>query len=157
MSGASLRRVDLTRTEHGRFRATNARGGELLLGFGEDSDFTPVELLLAAIAGCSAIDVDFITGKRSEPAQFDVVATGDKIRDEFGNRLINLSLGFDVTFPDDEAGRAAERVLERSVRQSHDRLCIVTRTVEAPSPVAVSVRGVEVIRGSEAQAGVPPP
>jgi putative redox protein len=134
------RRVELSRVGHGRFRATNARGGELTLGYGQDADFTPVELLLAAIAGCSAIDVDFITGKRSTPSSFEVTAAGDKIRDEHGNRLVNLSLEFRVTFPPDEAGARAAAVLERSVHQSHDRLCTVSRTVELPSPIAVSVR-----------------
>jgi uncharacterized OsmC-like protein len=127
------------------------RGGELVLGHGEDAEFTPVELLLAAIAGCSAIDVDFITAKRSEPEQFDVVATGDKSRDQGGNRMVNLRLSFEVAFPDVESGAAAEAVLERSVRQSHDRLCIVSRTVELPSPVAVSIRGREVIGPVESQ------
>ncbi len=55
-----------------------------------DEEFTPVELFLAAIAGCGAIDVDFITAKRAEPATFEVSVTGDKVRDEDGNRLEDL-------------------------------------------------------------------
>jgi len=60
---------------------------------------------------------------------------GDKVRDEHGNRLTNLVLTFDIEFPDDEAGRAAYDVLPRAVRQSHDRLCTVSRTVELGTPV----------------------
>ncbi|MET1004798.1 MAG: OsmC family protein [Propionibacteriaceae bacterium] len=145
MSGDNARRVDLSWTGRARFRATNARGGTIELGTGEDTDFTPVELLLVAIAGCSAADVDLITGKRSDPASFEVVATGNKIRDDLGNRLVDLALDFQVRFPDDEGGQRAEQVLERSVRQSHDRLCTVTRTVEVGSPVSASIRGVQVI------------
>ena len=81
------RSVSLTRTSAGRFTATNARGGTLDFGSGEDEQFTPVELLLTAIAGCSAIDVDIFTSRRSEPEQFDVVAEGDKLRDEQGNHM----------------------------------------------------------------------
>ena len=55
----------------GRYKATNARGGVLPVGSGGDPDFTPVELLLAALAGCSAIDVDLITGKRAAATTFD--------------------------------------------------------------------------------------
>ncbi len=42
------------------------------MGEGDGADFTPVELLLAAIAGCSAIDVDYLTARRAEPDAFEV-------------------------------------------------------------------------------------
>ena len=136
MTDDTLRSIDLTRLEKGRYEATNTRGGTLVVGQGgTDESFSPVELLLVAIAGCSAIDVDFITAKRAEPARFDLRLTGDKIRDEQGYRMTNLRLTFDVEFPDDEAGRAAYDVLPRAVQQSHDRLCTVSRTVEVGSPV----------------------
>ena len=137
----SLRTVSLQRTEKGSYVATNLRGGSITVGSGEGSDFTPVELLLAAIAGCSAIDVDFITAKRSEPSTFAATASGDKINDEFGNRLVNLLLDFDVSFPDDDGGRQASAVLERSIRQSHDRLCTVGRTIEVGTPITAALQG----------------
>ncbi|GAA2094083.1 OsmC family protein [Microlunatus panaciterrae] len=141
MNPESLRRLDLTRLRRGHYLATNVRGGTLSIGSGDDAEFTPVELLLAAIAACSAIDVDFITSKRAEPERFEVRSTGHKIRDERGNRMVELAMDFDVLFGDDEDGRRAEEVLVRSVRQSHDRLCTVTRTLEMGEPVSVSVRG----------------
>jgi len=138
MTDESLRRVDLTRLSLGRFRATNAAGAVLELGEGDDV-FSPVELLLAAIAGCSASDVDHITVKRAEPTLFEATVTGDKIRDEQGNRMTNLKLELRVTFPDDEGGDAAREVLPRAARQSHDRLCTVSRTVETATPIEVSL------------------
>jgi putative redox protein len=136
MSDDTLRSIDLTRLEKGRYEATNSRGGRLVLGQGgADETFTPVELLLVAIAGCSAIDVDLITVKRSEPTRFRARMSGDKVRDEQGNRMTGLRLELDVAFPDDEGGRAAREVLPRAVRQSHDRLCTVSRTVEVGTPV----------------------
>ena len=144
MNDDTTRAVSLTRLSHGRYEAVNARGGTIAFSTDSEQTFTPVELFLASIAGCTAIDVDFITSKRSEPKRFDVVATGKKIRDTLGNRLADLLLDFQVEFPDDEAGKAAELVLARAVRQSHDRLCTVTRTVEVASPVAVRVRGADV-------------
>jgi putative redox protein len=144
VTDGQLRQVELHREGHARFRATNVRGGELTLGSGEDSDFTPVELLLVAIAGCTAIDVDLITGKRSAPEQFEVDASGVKIRDEHGIRMVDLAVDFRVRFPDTDAGRAAEAVLERAITASHDRICTVTRTVEVGSPVTASLRGTRV-------------
>ena len=64
MSDETLRTIALTKIGDARFKATNARGGETFMGTGgEDPDFTPVELLLAAIAGCSALDVEAITAE----------------------------------------------------------------------------------------------
>jgi putative redox protein len=140
MTEDSPRRIDMTRLAKGRYRVTNARGGTLTVGSGnEDDTFTPVELLLTAIAACSAADVDFITAKRAEPTGFSVTMTGDKIRDEQGNRLENLVLSFDIAFPEDEGGRAAAAVLPRAVRQSHDRLCTVSRTVEVGTPITARI------------------
>src|SRR3954467_3366705 len=104
MTDETLRSLDLTRIGEGRYKAVNVRGGVLPIGSGADPDFTPVELLLAAIAGCSAIDVDLITGKRAQPKSFDVHVEGDKIRDEGGNHLTNIRVVFDVRFPDGAEG-----------------------------------------------------
>jgi putative redox protein len=137
MDEETQRAVDLTRIAKGRYEARNARGGRLIFGSGGDDTFTPVELLLASIAGCTAADVDFITSKRSEPTRFNVRMSGDKIRDDLGNRVTNLVLSFDVGFPDDEGGNAAAEVFPRALQQSHDRLCTVSRTVEVGTPVTV--------------------
>ncbi|GAB3917431.1 osmotically inducible protein C [Microlunatus endophyticus] len=138
---ANQRTVSLQRQQKGRYLATNVRGGTISIGTGEDEDFTPVELLLAAIAGCSAVDVDFITGKRAEPQTFSATSSGTKTDDELGNRLTGLLLDFDVSFADDEGGRQAAAVLERAIKQSHDRLCTVGRTIEAGTPMTAALQG----------------
>ena len=132
---SSLRTVELTRIGTHRFKATNWRGGVLPIGDGGDPDFSPVELLLAAIAGCAALDVDYITLKRSEPEGFDVHVEGDKVRDADGNHLTNLRVVFDVSFPEGEAGDAARGVLQSAIEKSRDRICTVSRTVALPSPI----------------------
>ena len=132
----TLRSIDLTRIGEGRYKATNARGGVLPIGSGADPDFTPVELLLAALAGCGAIDVDLITGKRADAETFDATAVGHKVRDEQGSHLVGLSVTFDVTFPAGEAGDRARAVMPRTLGQIQDRLCTVGRTVALGEPVA---------------------
>lgn len=139
MSADVERSVEITRLSKGRYEAVNSRGGRLQVGSHGDETFTPVELLLTAIAACGAADVDFITSKRSEPSRFAVTMSADKIRDEHGNHLTNLELSFDVAFPDDEAGAAAASVLASAVKASHDRLCTVSRTVELGTPVGVRI------------------
>jgi uncharacterized OsmC-like protein len=142
MTDESLRSIEMSRLGKGRYVATNARGGQLVLGQGDES-FSPVELLLVAIAGCSAIDVDYIVSKRAEPVRFDLRMSGDKIRDDQGNRMTNLTLAFDIAFPDGEGGQAAYDVLPRAVQQSHDRLCTVSRTVEVGTPITTRIEGLQ--------------
>jgi putative redox protein len=132
----TLRSVRLTRIGEGRFKATNDRGGETFMGSGgDDPDFTPVELLLVAIAGCSAIDVDLITRKRAHSTSFEMVSEGHKVRDEQGNHLTGLRLTVDVRFPEGPEGDAARAVLPRAIAQSRDRLCTVSRTIQLGADV----------------------
>lgn len=132
----TLRTVDLSAMGEGRFKATNVRGGVLPLGSGDDPDFTPVELLLAALAGCGAVNIDGITGKRAPFTSFAARAEGHKVRDEQGSHLVSLTVTFDVDFPEGPGGDAAREVLPRTLRQIQDRLCTVGRTVEIGEPVA---------------------
>ena len=131
--------VTLDRIESGVYVARNARGGELRLGSDDGDTFTPVELLLAALAGCTAVDVDTVTGRRSEPDLFQARVDAEKVRDEGGNVLRDLRLTFTVTFPEGEAGDAARAALPRALQVSHDRSCTVSRTIESGTPVQVTV------------------
>jgi uncharacterized OsmC-like protein len=133
----TLRKVEIERLSLGRYRATNIRGGTVTIGDGDDTEFTPVELFLAALGGCGAADVDHITNKRAEPESFRVTVTGDKIRDDGGNRMTNLAVTFRITFPAD--ADAAREVLPRAVARSHDRLCTVSRTVQLGAPVEARI------------------
>jgi len=135
-SDDSWRGVELAKIGEGRYKATNPRGGVLPVGRGADPDFTPVELLLAAIAGCSAVDVELITGKRVGPERFDVAVEGHKVRDEDGHHLAGLRVSFDVAFPEGPDGDRARAMLPRALEQTRDRLCTVARTVQLPTPVS---------------------
>jgi uncharacterized OsmC-like protein len=139
MSDDTLRSVELERAGAGRFVVRTVRGGSIRVGTGDD-EFTPVELLLAAIGTCTATDVDVVTSRRAEPGEFSVRVTGDKVRDEAGgNRMVNLSVELTVTFPAGEGGDAAREELPRAVRRSHDRLCTVSRTVALGTPISTTI------------------
>lgn len=136
MSDDTLRSIELTKIGPARFKATNARGGETFFGVGgDDPDFTPVELLLAAIAGCSALDVEAITHKRAQSTTFSVRSEGHKVRDESGNHMTGLTVTFEVAFPEGEAGDRARAALPRAIEMSRDRLCSVSRTVQLGADV----------------------
>ncbi len=137
MTGQSHRWVTLDRLDEGVYLARNTRGGELRFGSKAGDAFTPVELLLAAIAGCSALDVDVVTGRRSAAESFGARVEAEVVRDDTGSILRDIVLTFQVTFPAGEAGDAARAVLPRAVTVSHDRTCTVSRTIEAGVPVDV--------------------
>lgn len=139
-TGPGHRRITLRRTGLGHYEALNVRGGTISLGSGESEDFTPVELLLVAIAGCSSVDVDHITSRRAEPLEFTAAAEGQKTStDERGNHLTDLEVTFTVRFPEGDAGDKAREMLPRAVQTSHDRLCSVSRTVQLGAPVEMKV------------------
>lgn len=131
-----VRRVELSKIGEHRFQAHNSRGGLLSVGEGEDPDFTPVELLLAGLAACGALDIDYITGKRAPFVAFRARSEGTKVRDEGGNHLVDIHVTYDVTFPEGEGGDAARDVLPGAIERSRDRLCTVGRTVTLGAPVA---------------------
>jgi YD repeat-containing protein len=133
-----LRQVTLTRDAQGRYTARNRRGGAISVSSGTD-ELSPVELLLAGIAACTAVDVDTVTSRRAEPDRFEVVVTADKVKDEHGNHLQDIHVSFRVRFPDGEGGDVARDMLPRLVQRSHDEWCTVSRTIELGEKITTTV------------------
>jgi putative redox protein len=138
-SGSTHRTLTVRRVASGRFAASNDRGGEIAFGTGDGTDFTPTELLLAAVGGCTAIDVDILTSRRAEPDSFEVAVDAEKIRDDEGNRLTDITVTYRIRFPATAQGDEARAILPDVVRKSHDRLCTVGRTIELRTPIATQI------------------
>lgn len=132
MSDAPTHEVTLHRLNTTHYEATNSRG--VTLEVGGEGNFSPVELLLAALAGCTAVDVDVMTSRRAEPEHFEVTASGRKVTDG-GNHMEDLTVTFRLRFPEGEDGDKARSRIEPAVRASHERDCTVSRTVELGTPV----------------------
>ncbi|MGH3150005.1 MAG: OsmC family protein [Streptosporangiaceae bacterium] len=133
------RGVRIERTGPTTYVAINDRGGRMTISQGQGTDFTPVDLLLAAIGGCTAVDVDLLTSRRAEPEHFEVLIDAEKMRDREGNHLTDLQVTFRVWFPEGEAGDRARAILPDVVKKSHDRLCTVSRTIELGTPIATRI------------------
>jgi len=133
------RSVRVERAAAGSYRAVNRRGTAIEIGTGDDAAFSPVELLLAAIGACGSVDLDLVTSRRTEPDRFTVTVRAEKVSDEAGNRLVDIVAVFDVAFPQGDAGDKARALTPRLLKQSHDRLCTVSRTVEAGTPVRIEL------------------
>ena len=135
----TLRYVELTRQRKARYVATNRRGGSIDVGEGDDAAFTPVELLLTALAACTAMDVDYIVGKRAEAESGWLRSSAHKVRDDAGNHLVDLKVILDLRYPGGAGGDAARTALPMAVQRSNDRLCTVGRTVQIGTPVLATL------------------
>ena len=132
------RRVTLARDSVGHYTVRNDRGGSITTSSGTD-ELSPVELLLAGIAACTAVDVDTVTTRRAEPDDFEIEVTADKVKDEHGNHLTDIEVTFRVRFPDGDGGDAARRILPSLVRRSHEEFCTVSRTVMLGADVTARI------------------
>lgn len=138
MADNTHRQVSIERIANSEYTVTNERGGQITVG-GGGTEFAPVELLLAAIGTCTAIDVDILTSRRAEPDSFRIGVGAEKVRDADGNHLSGITVTFRITFPDSEDGDEARAILPDVVKRSHDRLCTVSRTIELGTPVSPKI------------------
>lgn len=135
-SNARSVRLDLV---DGTLVVRNDRAGVLELGVGDDERFSPVELLLAAIGGCSGLDVQALISRRCPPESLTIRVDGSKVRDSTGNHLDDIGLTFSVAFPEGEPGDAGREALARVVARTNERVCVVSRTVQRPTAVGVQI------------------
>ena len=133
-----LRTVTLTRDSVGHYTVRNNRGGSITTSSSTD-ELSPVELLLAGIAGCTAVDVDAVTSRRAEPESFEIVVTADKVKDDQGNHLQDINVSFRIRFPEGDGGDAARKILPDMVRRSHEEFCTVSRTVMLGAEVTAHI------------------
>ena len=129
----NYRLTKIERIDRLRYRAYGANGATLEFGVGEGL-LTPVELLLAAIAGCSSVDAG--TSRRSTPEVFEVLASALKQTEDGAVRLDDVEVDFDVRFPEDEQGAKAQKMVDRLIQLSEQKDCTVSRTVEHPTNVS---------------------
>lgn len=125
----SPRSITLTRTAEGVYVARNDAGAELTFGYRVDGGFSAVELLLVAIAGCSATDVDMMTSRRAEPTTFEVTVNADKVGGSTPAIMRNIDVAFDVRFPAGDDGDKARARVPAALNSAEERTCTVSRTV----------------------------
>jgi uncharacterized OsmC-like protein len=114
----------------GTMSALNTRGGELPIGTGWDGQrFNPIEMLLAAIGGCAAIDFTTVLARRGHPLSgLEIEVRGRRASDE---RLEAIEVFYEL--PNDAA--ISDEDIEVARRLTADVLCTVSRTVQHSSPI----------------------
>lgn len=128
--------VEVTRTGQHTFTATNPRGGEVAIGREDAPDaFTPGELLLAAIAACSAVTSENLLVRRlGEDAKVTVHADRTKVPED-KHKFASVQVSFDV----DLSGVEDDGKLVDAVQRAIEKYCTVSRSVEEGTPIELSL------------------
>lgn len=121
--------VTLSRLSGQSYEVKNAAGasaridGPPKLG-GTDAGMRPMEMVLAALASCSAVDIVMILEQQKEPLDgLDIEVTGTRA-DAVPAVFTDIHLRVRMT------GGVSERKAERAVKLSAEKYCSVARMLE---------------------------
>jgi putative redox protein len=101
---------------------------------GHNTGFRPMQLLLAAVGGCSAIDVVLILKKQKQVIEsFEVEVEGEKEKVEQHSIWKTVVLHFKIK------GQVELEKAERAVKISIEKYCSVSKTLEPTAKINYKV------------------
>lgn len=131
----SIKRID----EDFNMKAVNEEGASLLMDASPDigghgKGLRPMQLLLSALGGCSAIDVILILKKQKQNIEsFEIEVDGDREKTGDVSLFKNIVLHFKIK------GKVDKDKAERAVQLSVDKYCSVAKTLEATAKITYKV------------------
>lgn len=100
---------------------------------GLEGGFSPMQLLLAGVGGCSAIDIIGILEKQKQDLQdLKVEVDGDRQSKGTYSEFTTIHINYIFT------GDLDEKKVERAINLSLDKYCSVTKTLEKTSDITHS-------------------
>jgi len=121
-----------------RFVATDSMGHSIVMDAsrqvgGEGSGFSPLQLLLAALGGCTGIDiVDLMRKQRQKVDNLEIVVSGERV-EEPPRVYKDIHVEYRVKGKD-----VKEEAVQRAIRLSEDKYCSVGAMLEAKAKVTSS-------------------
>ena len=101
---------------------------------GQNKGFRPMQLLLAAIGGCGAIDIITILKKQRQVIEsFNIEVTGQREDVESHSLYRKIHIHFKLT------GKIEKEKAERAVQLSVGKYCSVAKTLESTAKVTFDV------------------
>ncbi len=116
--------------------ATNEDGNEVQMDSspdigGEGKGIRPMQMLLAAVGGCSSIDVILILKKQKQEIEnFEVEVEGDKVKVEDHSVFKNIILHFKID------GNVEREKAERAIQLSMEKYCSVSKILQPTANIA---------------------
>jgi putative redox protein len=129
-------KISIKRTDQDfKMEAVNENGNRIVMDAaeaigGHEQGFRPMQLLLAALGGCSAIDVILILKKQKQQIEsFDVQVEGER------EKIQDYSLFRDICLHFTLKGNISRDKAERAIQLSLDKYCSVSKTLEATAKI----------------------
>jgi putative redox protein len=128
-----------------RMEAVNEKGNAIVMDAGaadggHDSGMRPMQLLLAAMGGCSAIDLIAILRKQREPLNdLKITVTGEREQGVVPALYTEVHAHFKLF------GDINQEKAERAVQLSVEKYCSVAKTLEKTAKVTYSFEIVKAV------------
>jgi putative redox protein len=125
-------KISISRTDSDfQMEAVNEDGNKIIMDGasaigGHNTGFRPMQMLLAALGGCSAIDVILILKKQKQEIEaFDIEVEGEREKTDKEYSLFNdICLHFKIK------GKVDKDKAERAIKLSLEKYCSVSKTLE---------------------------
>ena len=121
------------------FEASNEEGNKILMDGspeigGHNKGMRPMQMLLAALGGCSGIDIVLILKKQKQEIEsFEIEVEGEREKIEEYSLFRNITLHFKFK------GKVDQDKAERAVQLSVDKYCSVAKTLEPTAKINYKV------------------
>lgn len=131
----ATKKVVLHRLTGHRFLGINEKGDKVLLDGDEPATgMRPMELLLAALAGCTAYDVVDIMQKKRQPLSSYRIETEGERAEENPKRYTHIIVTHYASGPN-----VSLEALKRAAELSHEKYCSVSASLNMPVEVRAVV------------------
>lgn len=121
-----------------RFVAADSSGHSIVLDStkaagGEGSGFSPLQLLLAGLGGCTGMDtVDILRKERQQIDTVEVIVTGQRVK-EPPRVYSEIHVEYRIT-----GKNVSERAVQRAIQLSEEKYCSVEAMLRAKAKVSSS-------------------
>jgi putative redox protein len=120
------------------YKATNENGNAVMIDMRkmeERESQSPTELLLSALAGCSAVDMVLMLKKRKKRISAFVIETEGTRREETPRFFTKIHCHYGITSPD-----VTEEELYKVAQLSLEKYCSVASSLKSTITFSVAVR-----------------
>ena len=131
-------KITVDQLENTHMEACNEEGGKIRMDGstsigGLEGGFSPMQLLLAGIGGCSAIDIIGILQKQQQDLKgLHVEVDGDRQKQDTFSEFTTIHLNFIFS------GDLEPQKVERAIGLSLDKYCSVSKALEKTSEITHS-------------------
>lgn len=125
-------KVNLKTTKNlNSYLAKNEAGHSIELS-GEKNGVSPMESLLAAVAGCSTVDIAMILGKMKQDVQSIEVEVEGNRKEESPRYFTDIHLHYIIR------GTMKEKKVDQAIQSSLEKYCSVSKMLETKAAITSS-------------------